>query len=357
MAPSPVSFGVEMSMASVVIRVPNWLGDAVMATAAIARYRELHPDEEISLLGIPQTLAVYENSPYSYHLIDYDRAGRHNGFRGMIRLAWYLRELHFEKSYLLTNSFSSALIFSLSDVPHRIGYARQLRNWLLTERVPWQRGFVHQVDRYVNLFNSGNLNGLKPRLFVTPEESRQAQEWLEKRGVKRSRIIGLAVGAAYGPAKRWPAERFGKLARRCEKELDASVLLLGSKSEFEMAEEARSEAGPQTFNIAGETNLRMLFAILQKCQAMVSNDSGLMHAATALDVPTAAIFGPTEARETAPYSGTFRIIKKNIPCAPCYKRECPLVHHDCMKMITVDDVVTELQELLEDRVEPVRIVL
>ncbi len=309
-----------------------------MATAAVDYFKQNHPDANVSLLGLPSTLSVFENSSYSYELIPYDREAEHFGWSGLLRLASQLRNRKFDCGYLLTNSFSSALIFWLARIPKRIGYSGQLRNAMLSQQIKPLPGEVHQTERYAHLLLNEIPNDLQIGITVSSEEESCADEILSKHNINPNRLIGMAIGAAYGPAKRWLPERFGELAKQCEDELEARSMLLGSKHEKMLAIKAMKHAGKGTVDLTAKTSLRELYALLQKCNVVVTNDSGLMHAAAAVGAPVAAIFGPTRPGETAPYTKNYQIIKKDLACAPCMKRKCPLKHHDCMRQIEVDEV-------------------
>ncbi|MGI6455519.1 MAG: lipopolysaccharide heptosyltransferase II [bacterium] len=321
------------------IRIPNWLGDAVMATASIRHYCRMNPADRITLVGVPQTLPVYLHYPEIEQLIEFDYKGKHIGFAGLFHTGIQLRKQQFDKSYLLTNSFSSALLFSIADIPERIGYAGQLRNWLLTEKVcPGNNGH-HQVEKYAYLLDRTIPSSLKTEIIVLHEELDEASGLLQREGIHGTPLIGIAMGAAYGPSKRWSARRFGILAGKLSEQLGAGTVFLGSKADQEISEDSEAAAGGAAVNLTGRTSLRQLFAILKHCSLVICNDSGIMHSANALGIPVLAIFGPTLAKETSPYGPNARILQKALPCSPCHKRICPLGHHECMESITVDEVL------------------
>jgi heptosyltransferase II len=328
-------------MPHIVIRIPNWLGDAVMASAAIEAYAAAHPHDQIALCGIPTALSVFDAAPYIHEQIPYHRTGAHKGFLGTLRLAAQLRQRSFDTGYLLTNSFSSCLLFTLARIPRRIGYQGQWKTGMLTQALPPLVRGAHQIPRYTRILQDQPCHP-QPRIVLTPAEIQVAASRLSQIANPGQPIIGIAAGAAYGSAKRWPPERFAELAQRCVQERNACVLFFGSAEEAPAIEAIQKAAGEGTVSLAGKTTLRELFAILHACHTVIANDSGLMHAAAAVDTPVVGIFGPTSAVETGPTGRAVTIVQKELDCAPCFQRTCPLEHQNCMKQIHVDDIMPYL---------------
>ncbi len=332
----------------IIIRIPNWLGDAVMASDAIQTFREWRADDRIALLGTPAALDVYATPSNGFERIPFDRKGKDSDWSGLMKMAEHLRRERFDEGYLLTNSFSSALLFLMGGVRKRIGYAGQWRSMLLTKSVQPSEERIHQAEKYDYLLNPNGHGILQPAIHIFPEERELARQRLEQKDCLGRLRIGMAVGAAYGPAKRWPPERFAELARKCVERFDAKVLLFGSEAELELAESVREQAGPGTINLAGGTTLREFFSLLQQCRVVVCNDSGAMHAAASLGTPVVALFGSTNPAVTGPLGASIRIVHKALPCAPCFERTCPLQHTDCLQAITTDDVLEPIDALLRD---------
>lgn len=317
-----------------------------MASAAVAAYASAHPQDSLALLGIPLTLSVFEHTPFPCTRIPYDRKGVNAGIGGMVRLSRELRSFQFETAYLLTNSFSSALIPWLAGIPRRVGTVGHWKQALLTDSVVFPEAYTHQAQRYAFLLNGAFPESLRPVIFLSEAERQTYGEKLCALAESRP-CIALAAGAAYGSAKRWLPERFAALARHCAQEWDARVLLLGSAQEAPLLEWIQEQAGEGTLSLAGKTTLREMYGYLHHCRAVVANDSGLMHCAAALGTPVIGLFGPTNSRDTGPLGESVRIIHHDLPCAPCFQRECPLGHQDCMKKINVDEVFQTLAEMLE----------
>lgn len=248
-----------------------------------------------------------------------------------------LRELQFDEALLLTNSFSSALVTAWAGVPVRRGFRAHSRSWLLTHGIPFPSPQNHQAAQY-NLLLNGTNEMPEPRIHLTVEERAWADDFLKTEGVTGEPLIGMAAAAAYGAAKCWPPDRYAALARRCVDELGARVIFFGAPSEAERICSLCQQTGRGAINAAGRTTLRWLFALIERCRMVVCNDSGVMHAAAALQTPLTAIIGPTNARITGPLAPNANLVDKQVECAPCMKRECPLKHHRCMTEIGIDEV-------------------
>ncbi len=317
-----------------------------MATGAIDDYHRRNPDDGITLLGPPSILAVFSSSLNPYNLLPYDRDRQDSGVMGLARLGGMLRDEYYDEGYLLTNSFSSALMFYLGRIPHRIGYRGHLRSWLLTESVDPIPSLIHQAQQYSFLMMRQNGVPPTPIIQISPEEREKARQVLEEKECLGHIRIGLAIGAAYGPAKQWPVEHFAELAKECVQKLDARVLLFGTKNEVEAAESIERQVGYGIYNLAGKTTLRQLLALLQQCRVVVANDSGIMHAATAVKTPVVALFGSTDPQKTGPLGTNYRIVQEKTDCSPCFDRTCQYQHYNCLKKILPQTVLHCIQELI-----------
>lgn len=313
-----------------------------MASAAVELFATAHPQDTITLVGAPLTLSVFEQTPYPCELIPYDRKGNHAGLKGMVQFAVQLRNHKFDEAYLLTNSFSSAFMVWLPGIPKRIGTPGQWKRGLLTATCSDFPPKLHQASRYTKILLDECPKSLQPMIYLSDEERKIYRGKITAITGDRPRIA-LAAGAAYGSAKRWPPERFVALAKRCVEELGTAVLLFGSPLERAVSEEIQQQAGQGVFCLAGRTALREMYGYLECCTAAVANDSGLMHCAAALGTPIVGIFGPTSFEETGPLGEQVSIVHHELSCAPCFKRECPLGHQNCMKEITVDEVFEALK--------------
>ena len=345
----------------ILIRGVNWIGDAVITIPAVRSVRRAFPDAHISLLVKPWVAEIFREKPDINEIIIYDDS--YKGVTGRLKLARKLREKAFDKAILFQNAFDAALIAWLSGIPDRIGYKRDGRGFLLTKAVPVEKAILaqHQVYYYLNLLKSAGIEPADPQpyLYLTDNERQWARNFLSSNFTADSGpLIGINPGATFGSAKRWPPKRFAEVIIKVINELNGRVVIFGSHSEIEIADEIMTEinrlnipmktekVGSRILVMAGKTNLRELAALISECDVFVTNDSGPMHITSALLVPIVAIFGSTDKTATGPYGEGHRIITKDLPCAPCMKRECPEGHLNCMTAVTADEVFNAVREIL-----------
>jgi heptosyltransferase-2 len=317
-----------------VIRAPNWLGDAVMALPALAAVRAALRETHISLAAIASVAPLFQEdtaaAPDDVVTIA-DRSGE----------VKTLAEGKFDAALLLPNSFRSALTLRRAGIADRWGFATNLRGFLLTRRVRPPRSRLHQSAYYSALVSGLGFEVPEslPRISLRGETTARAADLLARLGVPASAtLVGFAPGAAYGHAKRWPPARVAEVITRVSRERGAISILFGAHGDREAGREIESSlpVGVSVVNLIGRTDLRQLAAILARCSVFVSNDSGAMHLAAAVGVPVTAIFGPTDERVTAPL-GDHDVILREVFCRPCMLRDCP-IDHRCMKRITSDQV-------------------
>lgn len=339
----------------ILVRSTNWIGDAVMSTPALKSLRLACPDSEIVLLAYPWVSDVFRYSPRVDRIIAYEKKERHRGLSGLWRLARELKPERFDCAILLQNAFEAAFLTWLARIPVRGGYTTDCRSLLLTHRVHKAPNIVvkHEVFYYQRILRGLGIptgdNELE--VFLPGFEIDEARARLRQLTGERTsavRVIGFNPGAAFGPAKRWPAERYAGLARLIARRYDARILLFGSQADQETTAEIVRLAGKkaQLVDLAGKTRLITAMALIGECDAFVTNDSGLMHVAAALHTPQVALFGSTDHVATGPYSASAVVIRKALPCSPCKQKKCPLGHFQCMKMITSDEVFAALQPML-----------
>ncbi len=324
---------------SLLVRAPNWIGDAVMATPTLTALRAGMPQTRIVVLGRPGITEVLAGHPAIDDVMSDDHRGRHRGLAGRWRLASEIRVRGFDAALLLPNSFDAAAVAALARVPTRVGYRTDGRGPLLTHALPPPDPSPHMTDYYLGLVAAWGLAGDHGAvsLAVTPAERDAARRRLTEWGAQPSdRIVAMNPGAAYGSAKRWPAERFAAVAARVVR-AGGFVVVLGAATERALGDAIAAGLGPRAVNAAGLTTLRDAMAILACCRRLVTNDSGPMHVAAALGVPVTAMFGPTDPRATRPIGERVNLLQHPVDCAPCRYRDCP-IDHRCMTAITVDDV-------------------
>lgn len=335
-----------MQATNTLIIAPQWIGDAVMTEPLL---RRLHArGERLTVGALPWVAPVYRAMPQVAEVIEFPFA--HGGLQLKARRA-LARQMQgrFDVAYVLPNSLKSALLPFLARIPKRVGYLGEARLGLLTHRLknPPKHQRPPMVAFYSTLSGEPDVAADRPRLQV---EAGRCDAVLDRLGLSRGEYYVFVPGAEYGPAKRWPAARFAELAQR----LELPVLLLGSGKEAALGDEiiqlAHAGQRQNSRNLAGRTDLLDAFCLIAAAKAMVSNDTGLMHVAAALDVPQVALFGSSSPLHTPPLSDQARVIwLKNDPgyqppldCAPCFQRECPLGHLRCLNDITADRVLQVL---------------
>jgi len=335
----------------ILVRGPNWLGDAVMCEPALRGLRSLFPEAQIALLVKPAVADLFAGHPALTRVLTYDTKGRHAGLSGKWVLAGQLRRQDFDLAVLFQNAFEAAFLTFLAGVPRRYGYATDARSLLLTDpvAVPDRRTLVHQVHYYWDLLKPLGLTGdpSAPELVVFPEEEQAMAGRFSQGGVTPSDVVvGINPGSTYGGAKRWLPERFAEVTDRLchtirmSRGQEVSVVIFGAKGEERLGQEIAANLSSKSLVLSGATTIRELMAAVKRCEVLVTNDTGPMHIAAAFQVPVVAIFGPTDWRTTSPFGSAHAIVRQPVDCAPCLLRECP-IDHRCMTRVTVDQVYDE----------------
>ncbi len=337
----------ETAPASIIVRMPNWIGDAVLATPALRLLKASLPKSKIIALCRGGVSEAFVHNPLCDEIITLTSRIPRETIRALHRR-------QFEAGLLLTNSFSSALLFYLSGIPERAGYSTDGRRLLLTKPVRADKTFYkgHQADSYIELvkktYKLPDNDIVREGLWVISEDEREeACRLLMQEGVgKDEPLIGINPGAAYGPAKRWPPECFGKLSDYCSRRYKSRIVIFGADADRNVVnkvKEAMKNSAP--IDLCGKTSLRQLGALIRRCSLFVTNDSGPMHIAAALRVAVVAIFGSTNPEKTRPLSKNHIIVRKPTECSPCMKPSCPLGTYKCMRQITVDDLIEAIEKL------------
>jgi len=337
---------------NILIRGTNWIGDVIMTLPAVASIRKTMPEATITVLAKPWVADIYRLSPHVDEVITFQRPGRHDGLGGLLKLAAELKEKKFDGTILLQNAIQAAIITLTARIPVRAGYNSDGRGLLLTHAVQRTGAIrkVHQIDYYLEMLKALGFQsaGHDVTLPVRKDDRARAEEILFGYGVEKGEtVIGMAPGAAYGPAKMWLPDRFAALADRLIDRHNAPVLLFGSAGDRAQTDRIEGQAKGKLINLAGATDLMGAVALIARCNLFISNDSGLMHLAGALGVPLVAIFGSTNPATTSPVGEKSVIVHKNVSCSPCLKKTCP-TDFRCMKLIEVDDVYEEAKRLLQD---------
>ena len=342
----------------IVVRGTNWVGDALMTTPALAAVRENFPKAHIAVVAKPWVAPVYADHPGADEVIVFDSRGRHRGAAGMMALAKEIRQGRFDLAVLFQNAFQAALIVRLARVPLRLGFNTDARGFLLNRPVRLTREdkAVHETEYYLRLLCRAGLAAAPrttPPVFHLSEQAREkAGAILDELGCAGNFLVGLAPGAAFGTAKRWPAERYARAADLILEKTGGAALVFGSASEADVTRDVAASMSRRAFDLAGRTSLAEAAALIERCSLFLTNDSGLMHVAAAVGAPLVAVFGPTNPVTTSPVGERVRLIRHPVPCSPCLKPDCPLPEHKCMDLVRPEETAAAGLELVEELRRP-----
>jgi heptosyltransferase II len=316
----------------ILVRVPNWLGDAVMAMPAMTALRAAFRDRTLVLGAAPSIAPLFRETTAVAPdaVLTLEKATETATLRGA----------GIDVAVLFPNSFRSAWVARQAGIRERWGYRAHGRALLLSRAVSRPRGRRHQSAYYLDLVRGLGFEAPEslPSIAISAETRGRVDELLGRNRIDRSApLVGIAPGAAYGHAKRWPPARVAELVSRLAAR-GTNAVLVGAASDRGAGREIESSLPDSTrlVNLIGRTDLRLFAGVLAACDAFVSNDSGAMHLAAAAGVPVTAIFGPTDERATAPL-GDHDVIIHQVFCRPCMLRDCP-IDHRCMRGVTVDAV-------------------
>ena len=327
------------SIPKIIIRTPNWLGDLIISTGFIKAVLERYPLSEVDII----VKSGFERLPLPHRgkIEIFDPKDTTAG-----RFGKKLRNSNYNIFYILPPSFSSAWMSFISNVPKRIGYSGHLRGFLLSDAIKYKKKqrSEHILKEYLNLIDSEiPIENYLPYLKTT-------KNWIENNlnafihKLPKSYIV-FSPGAIYGPAKRWPIRNFRKLALKMKEVFNISILVLGTNQEKIYGSEIAQDY-EWVENFCGQTSLTELIAILAKARLLVSNDSGIMHLMSALQLPQIAIFGSTSTIWTSPKNQKAILLTKNLPCSPCFARTCRYNHYECLKKITPELVFQAAKNFL-----------
>ena len=314
---------------------PSWVGDAILSEPLIARLREIHGEHDIDVLTPTWCASVFARMRGVRRVVESTIMHGEFGWNGRRELARRLREQRYTQAVVLPNSWKSALVPWLAGIPKRTGYIGEMRWGLVNDaRRLDKRALPRLVDRYAALATPASARAApaSPPVLAPNVGNRDAQ--LAALGLDVARQVAmLCPGAEYGPAKRWPAGQFADLAHRFLA-AGLGVWLIGSPSDRNIGKAimaAAGESGHAIVDLTGRTDLGSAIDLLSLAAVVVSNDSGLMHAAAAVGAPLVALFGSSSPVYTPPMSADAKIARIDIECSPCFRRECPLGHFKCMR--------------------------
>ena len=335
----------------ILVRSSNWLGDAVMTVPAVRAVKRANPRAHVAILTQSKLADFWKLVPEVDVIVEIKPGDN------VFSVAKKIRN-NFDMALLLPNSVRSALEVFLAKIPRRVGYKGKSRRWLLNEIVPAKEAEStrprHQFHHYLDLaeFAGAKVDGEMRRpekAFSggsTPGVETSAGN-VEQRTPGQKIKIGLCPGAEYGAAKRWLPERYAEVVNTVSKRRECEWLLFGTQRDKPVGDEITSQVEGDFTDLIGKTTLAELIAELTQCHLLLTNDTGTMHLAAFLGIPTVSIFGSTEPLLTGPLGGHHRILRHHVECSPCFLRDCPLDFR-CMRSIEADEVIEAVLRMLEE---------
>ncbi len=334
----------------IVVRSPNWLGDAVMTLPALHQLRKLIPENCGLFMVCPPSLkGFYEALPIIDRIVCLTQAHKNWTSQDIKSV----NRLHAGLGLMFNNSLRDSIFFKLARVPKLFGAAARGRSFLLAESFEYppredrKLNNLHHAEKYLSMvyaLGAHTWQGAMPEFDVPSLEDARKNEEIDK-AFASGKLMVLAAGAAYGGSKRWPSESFNKVAKYWI-EQGGSVAMLGTAKESEIGKEVLADLpADKAINLAGATSLSELMAVLKYSDLCIANDSGIMHLSAALGGSGIAVFGPTDPSATSPVSVRWKVLFEKQPCSPCFKRECPSGSSMCMKAISAAKVIKTIKEM------------
>jgi len=325
----------------ILIRSSNWLGDAVMSVPAVRAIKNGRPDTHITVAAPTKIASMWKL------VSEVDAIIPLTGNSLVAAARSLRRQSSFDAAILFPNSLRVALESWLSGIPRRVGYRGHSRSWLLNQIIPEPRRpgpLEHQSSRYLHIAHdcgaeTSNIEHRTPNIATASIHQRST---IDDSPIR----IALSPGAEYGPAKRWLPERFAEAAAAITARSPVQWILFGTKDDAPIGEQIATALGDSCVNRIGQTTLEQLIDELRQCRLLLTNDTGTMHLAALLGVPTVAIFGSTEPRLTGPLGDRHVVLRHHVECSPCFLRKCP-IDFRCMKAVSVQEVADAVMSILQ----------
>ena len=333
----------------VLIVAPNWVGDLVIAQGLMRLLKQNNPEVVIHVLVRGKLSSLLERMPEVDKILLAPTVSGKLQLKSQYFFARSLRAEKYDQAIVLPNSFKSALLPFLAKIPKRTGWRGEMRYLLLNDLRVGVAKFPSLVQRFLFLGLASESRNLAPedakRVFMHEQylpqlrtTAENIETALQRLHLSRPRrLLAICPGAEYGPAKRWPVEYFAELIKTVAPHWD--VWLLGSERDRVITDEIQKLSGNLGVNLAGKTNLAEVVDLLSLAAVVITNDSGLMHIAAALDKPLIAIYGSSSPQFTPPLTDKAQIVTLNLPCSPCFQRTCPLGHLRCLRDLTPEVIV------------------
>jgi len=323
---------------TILIRSPNWVGDAVVSTAVLKPLRENYPDTKIVVVAKEYVSEIFENNPYIDGIIIFNS------------LKEGIKKIKGDIGIILPNSFSSALLFALSGVKRRIGYRSEMRSLLLTDAIPLpvlkEEHLVENYKRIVHhIIKDVVTSYFTPRIFLSNDEKKEPI--FERFNIPSdNKPVIIDPGSAYGMARIWQPEKYAALIDYLMDEKKLPVILLGSKDAIDAVDEIIKTTNNKPSVLTGKLSLRESIVAISRSRLFISTDTGSMHIAASFGIHQISIFGSASPIWTGPINPESSVVYKNLVCSPCFKRRCPKGTYECLKKITLEDVKEKVEKLL-----------
>lgn len=335
---------------------PAWVGDMVMAQSLFIALKQRLPDAELDVLAPGWSLPILARMPEVRSAIEMPLTHGQLGLGVRWRLGRQLKAAGYTQAIVLPRSLKAALVPWFAGIPVRTGYRGEMRYGIINDRRPLDKSVLTQtVQRFVALGlprGQANLTApppiIPPRMVAKPDDNPELLPGLNLDWHADRPVLGLMPGAEYGPAKQWPATHYGALAKNWVA-AGGEVWIFGSGKEADLgAEITEIGGGKSVHNLCGKTQLEDVVDLLSLCAAVVTNDSGLMHIAGAVDVPVVALYGSSSPAFTPPLAPRHQVIRLGLDCSPCFERTCRFGHYNCLTDIEVGRVLTAAKEMLPE---------
>lgn len=325
---------------------PAWVGDMVMAQCLFKLLKQQDPSVLMDVLAPGWSVPLLARMPEVSESLVMPLGHGMLGFGERRRIGRELRARHYQKAIVLPNSFKSALIPWWANIPVRTGWRGEMRYGVLNDvRILDKQRYPLMIEQFMAL--GLPVNAPLPTVYPKPQlmisEENRERVLNEYQLTTDCPILVMCPGAEFGPAKRWPEEHYATVANEKLK-LGWQVWIVGSAKDQPVAEKIMALTGQRCINLTGKTKLEEAVDLLSMATVVVSNDSGLMHIAAALQKPLIAVYGPTSAAFTPPLNPEAKVLSLSLACQPCFQRECPLKHHRCMKELQPQQIISAMAD-------------
>lgn len=327
-----------MDKKTILVRSPNWIGDAVVSTGILKSLRDYYLNDNIGVVAKDYVSAIFKNNPYINRIITF------SGFNDGVK------HIKGDIGFILPNSFSSALLFALCGINRRIGYTGELRTFLLTDPIPQPHlREEHLMENYkrivLKLIKNGTNRKFSPAIYLSREDKKQ--HIFTKFGIPEDvKPVIIDPGSAYGKSKIWQPEKYAAVADYIIEQKNLPVILGGAKHSLQIAKEIHRLSKYSPLMLTGKLTLREAIIAISKSSLFISPDTGSMHIAASLGVNQIAIFGSSSPLWTKPLNKRSAVIYKKLPCSPCFKRICPHGTYNCLRKISFNDVIKKVDTLI-----------